>query len=520
MKRLIVFTISLLAVIHISSQTLRVQEGLSFTSAILNQDITYSVILPEKYFESKKSYPVIYFLHGLGDNESSWLEYGQLTQYCDKMINADVVEPFICIMPEGFRNYYSDCYDGSFSYQKMFIDELVPYIDSHYRTIAQADNRAVMGYSMGGFGALVLPIKYPDVFRISIPLSASIRTDTQYMYEDQTGWNEQWGRIFGGINTIGQERITQYYIDNSPFHLIKNKKSETLNKIQFYIENGDKENTLCRSNEELHMLLLEKKIAHIYNVKEGGHEFSFWRKALLEAIRFADAKFQHKDYVKLQEKICPDYSLPKSFESEQINLDSISFRVVYPESRKAFLRLYPVIYFVSDLNDKEQNSLINLYEQKCTSGELPPIIFSFVPKKDGEDLQSKIIPWMEKNCRSRGGRRFRAIWGYENSGSTVLKQAFNADLFTVASLTNANLFLTEKKLEDMNSHIKTDAQPWFYIDTPSAKEGYSSNGLLHIYLRENKFTHEYRARNEQEGLNYLLQGFIPALTYICKKIHH
>jgi enterochelin esterase-like enzyme len=520
MKRLMIFTFSLFAVLCVSSQTFRVQEGLSFASTILRQDIAYSVILPEKYFEAEKSYPVIYFLHGLGDNESSWLEYGQLAQYCDRMISQSVVEPFICIMPEGFSSYYSDCYDGSFSYQQMFINELVPYIDSHYRTIAQAGKRAIIGYSMGGFGALVLPIKYSDVFKISIPLSASIRTDAQYMFEEQAGWNEQWGRIFGGLNTTGKERITQYYIENSPFHLIKNNSSEQLSKVHFYIVNGDKENTLCRSNEELHMLLLEKRVPHIYNVKSGGHEFSFWRDALPEAICFADAKFRNKEYVKTQEQIDPDYSFPKRFESEQINFDDISLRVVYPQNRNLFSRLYPVIYFVSDLNEKEQNSLINQYEQKYILGELPPVIFSFVPEKNGKDLQAKVIPYMEKNSNAREGRHFRAVWGYKNSGNTVLKQAFKADLFTVACFTNTDLFLADSKKEKLNSDKKIRDQLWLYIDTPSANENYVGNGLLHIFLRENKFTHEYRSRNEKDGFNYLLSGFIPVLTYICKKFHH
>lgn len=520
MKRLIVFTFSLLTFLSVASQTHRIQEGLRFKSKILDQDIAYSVILPEEYLESKKSYPVIYFLHGLGGNESSWLEYGQLAQYYTKITKSVDVEPFICVMPAGFNNYYSDCYDGSFSYQQMFVKELVPYIDSHYRTIAQADQRAVMGYSMGGFGALVLPIKYPDIFTISIPLSASIRTDAQYIIEEQSGWNGQWGRIFGGFDKAGNDRITRYYTENSPFHLIKNNSSKQLSKISFYIENGDKENTLCRSNEELHILLLEKKIPHIYNVKQGGHEFSFWRNALPEAIRFADAKFRKKEYVKTREKIQQDYSFPKEFECEQVNIDDLSFRVVYPENRQISSRLYPVIYFISDLNEKEQNALSNLYKQKYISGELPPVIFSFIRKKDGKELQHKIIPYMEKHCYAREGRRFRAIWGCKNGGNIVLEQAFTPDLFTVASLTDTDLFLADSDIEKIDSGKKIREQLWLYIDTPSASENYVGNGLLHIYLRENKFTHEYRARNEEDGFDYLLSGFLPALTYICKKFHH
>ncbi|HNC31546.1 MAG TPA: alpha/beta hydrolase-fold protein, partial [Cyclobacteriaceae bacterium] len=159
-------------------------ESLFMNSKILSQDVNYSIILPADYYTSGKRYPVVYLLHGLGDNESSWLEYGQVSQVADAAVKNKEIIPMIYVMPAGYRNYYVNDYAGKFLYEDMFIKEFVPFIDSQYRTLADKSHRATLGYSMGGFGTLVLPLRNPDVFTVSVPLSISVRTDSQYMSED------------------------------------------------------------------------------------------------------------------------------------------------------------------------------------------------------------------------------------------------------------------------------------------------------------------------------------------------
>jgi enterochelin esterase-like enzyme len=182
----------------------RIAEGLSMNSKILSQEVKYSIILPEDYYTSRKNYPVVYLLHGLGDNESSWLEYGQVSQAVDGVVKKGEIIPMIYVMPEGYRNYYVNDYAGKFLYEDMFIKELVPFIDKQYRTVSDKNHRATMGYSMGGFGALVLPLRNPNVLTVSVPLSISVRSDAQYMTEDASGWDDQWGRLFGAVGVTGE----------------------------------------------------------------------------------------------------------------------------------------------------------------------------------------------------------------------------------------------------------------------------------------------------------------------------
>ncbi len=297
MRKLLFIFSGLLTVLSVRAQNnTRIIEGLSIDSKILNQPVKYSIILPQDYYSSKKSYPVVYLLHGLGDNESSWLEYGQVSQVTDAAIKKHGIIPMIYVMPQGFTNYYVNDYAGKFMYEDMFIQELVPFIDKQYRTVADNKHRATLGYSMGGFGALVLPLRNPDVFTVCVPLSISVRTDAQYMTEDASGWDEQWGRLFGAAGTTGESRITDHYKKHSPFHILTQPDLSKLKNIKIYIDNGDDEETLCRSNEELHILMRDRNFPHEFRVRNGGHEFQYWRDVLPNGLHFISDAFEGKPY--------------------------------------------------------------------------------------------------------------------------------------------------------------------------------------------------------------------------------
>ena len=160
----------------------RYQRDLVLSSAILDTDIRYSVLLPKDYFENDdRRYPVVYMLHGYGDNQNSW--NGDWLHARDRIsaLESAGLEDMIYVYPMGYQCYYVNRYDGSFSYMDMFARELVPHIDATLRTIPDRQHRSITGYSMGGFGAYVIAAKHPELFLCSAPLSMSFRTDQQYM---------------------------------------------------------------------------------------------------------------------------------------------------------------------------------------------------------------------------------------------------------------------------------------------------------------------------------------------------
>ena len=146
----------------------------TMSSQVLGVSVKYSIYLPESYNTDKdKRYPVVYMLHGIGDDNNSWNgNYLHANLKIDSW-TAQGLGEMIYVYPQGFSSYYCNRYDGTFSYMDMFANELVPFIDKTYRTIPDKQHRAISGYSMGGFGAIALAEKHPELFIACAPLSMS-----------------------------------------------------------------------------------------------------------------------------------------------------------------------------------------------------------------------------------------------------------------------------------------------------------------------------------------------------------
>ena len=154
--------------------------GGSFRSTTLNEDITYNVYLPAGYEEAtSQRYPVLYLLHGRGDDKSAWT---RMQGALDDLIASGEIQPTIAIMPDApwssRASYYVDsAYTGADPgrpVETAFTKDLLAHVDSTYRTVANRTGRGVAGYSMGGYGALRYSIAHPDLFGAAIVLSPAV----------------------------------------------------------------------------------------------------------------------------------------------------------------------------------------------------------------------------------------------------------------------------------------------------------------------------------------------------------
>ena len=259
------------------------------SSTILREHIKYSVYLPADYEEDTDTrYSVVYMLHGLGDNNNSWNgSYLHANSKVDEW-EAKGLTKMIYVFPQGFASYYCNFYDGSYNYMDMFVQEFIPLIDKTYRTIPDKQHRAITGYSMGGFGACALAEKHPEMFEACAPLSMSVRTDWQYLEESQSGWENQWGIIFGGLGERGEGRITEYYKQHCPIHYFNAENKAQLSTVHWYIICGDDEKNLLYSNDQLHCVMRDNGYDHEYRVVDGGHSSSVWNPALDEVLPWFD----------------------------------------------------------------------------------------------------------------------------------------------------------------------------------------------------------------------------------------
>jgi len=141
-------------------------------SKSLGQEVGYVVWTPPGYAEkSNKKYPVIYFLHGAGGNESA--DAASFSGWVKKAIDEAKLPPVICVYPNGGMSGYRG------DVESMIIEELIPLIDKNYRTKARAKSRALAGFSMGGSGSVYLSMRHPELFCAAASMGGGIRGENE-----------------------------------------------------------------------------------------------------------------------------------------------------------------------------------------------------------------------------------------------------------------------------------------------------------------------------------------------------
>src|SRR5437016_5432622 len=148
-------------------------------SHILSETVHYCVMLPPSYIAAHppQRYPVLYFLHGLGDNEQTLFKTGGWTLIEDLRQQKQIGD-FLVVAPEGKSSFYINSADGRVHYSDFFLREFIPYIESHYSIRRERSARAISGISMGGYGALRFAFAHPELFSSVSAQSAALITDS------------------------------------------------------------------------------------------------------------------------------------------------------------------------------------------------------------------------------------------------------------------------------------------------------------------------------------------------------
>ena len=125
------------------------------------------VYTPPGYEHGSERYPVLYLQHGWGEDETAWSNQGHANLIMDNLIADGKIKPFIIVMTYGMTNVPRTGGIRNFKidgFQTVLLDELIPYVDSHFRTISDSDSRAMAGLSMGGMETRMITLNNPDVF--------------------------------------------------------------------------------------------------------------------------------------------------------------------------------------------------------------------------------------------------------------------------------------------------------------------------------------------------------------------
>ena len=283
------FLLALISLLNPVSGQGILKESLSVKSQILNKNAEYSIYLPPDYEISSRRYPVLYLLHGYSDDETGWTQFGEVKAIADRQLAKEEMTSMIIVMPDAGVSWYMNSYDNKVLFEDYFIKEFIPHIDATFRTRTDRQYRAVAGLSMGGLGTLLMAMKHPDLFSAAAPLSAAVWTDAEITGIPDANWSRGIGLVYGK-ELKGKERLGIHYQKNSAIALVNSLKADELKKVRYYIDCGDKD-FLIKGNMALHAALIDKEIPHEFRVREGIHDWTYWRTALPEVFRFITTSF-------------------------------------------------------------------------------------------------------------------------------------------------------------------------------------------------------------------------------------
>lgn len=288
-KRLLTIVLSFCILNFVSAQQGKVIEEQVVKSALLGRDVKYTIYLPSDYESSNRTYPVVYLLHGYTDDNTGWLQFGEINRFADKAIAEGTIPPMIIVMPNADSSFYINSYDGKEKYEDFFIKEFMPSIEKSYRIKAQKRYRGVAGLSMGGYGTLIYALKYPELFAAAAPFSAAVLDDNAIETMSADGWKNTFGQLYGR-NLEGKARLNKDWYANSILKIVETKSTDDLKKVRYWIDCGD-DDFLTKGNCLLHIALTEKRVPHEFRVRDGAHTWTYWRTGITDALQFIGTSF-------------------------------------------------------------------------------------------------------------------------------------------------------------------------------------------------------------------------------------
>ena len=261
-------------------------------SSVLNRSVKYTIYLPADYETSERTYPVVYLLHGYTDDNTAWVQFGEINRLADAAIAEGTIPPMIIVMPNADSSWYINSYDGKEKYEDFFVKEFIPTIEKTYRIKAEKTFRGIAGLSMGGYGTLILSLKHPELFSAAAPLSAAVFDDNTLTSIPDKNYENTFGQLFGrGLK--GKDRLNDSWYSNSVLKIIETKSADDLRKVHYWIDCGD-DDFLTKGNCLLHIALTDKGVPHEFRMRDGAHTWTYWRTGIIPALAFIGDEFHQK----------------------------------------------------------------------------------------------------------------------------------------------------------------------------------------------------------------------------------
>jgi len=231
----------------------------------------FSYLLPERY-DSLHFYPVLYLLHGYSGNHRNWLELTNLTTYGPRL-------GIIIVMPNAANSWYvNSASEANARYEDLIINDLRTHIERRFHV--DTTRRAIAGLSMGGYGAVMLALRHPNLFQFAGSLSGafSIPGGMEFPAHNKAERSLlNLNKVFGTSASFHQR--------HNLFYLYKNTPAQTLPYIYFVIGTNDGFTTFIKGHRALNDSLRMYGARYEYHETPGTHNWKYWEKEIQPLLK-------------------------------------------------------------------------------------------------------------------------------------------------------------------------------------------------------------------------------------------
>ena len=261
----------------------------SLQSKILVRPIPYCVLLPPSYDADKtRQFPILYFFHGLGDDEQMFIHSGGFNLVEDLWERKELGD-FLIATPAAGATFYINSNDGKVRYEDFLIEEFSPAIEKKFRVKPGRANRAVSGVSMGGYGALHLAFRHPELFSSASAHSGAL-IDKLPSFLGGVAQNSPRARVFG--STFGNPPNAAFWDRNSPIGI---SRAASLKAVNIYFDCGEEDDFGFESGATaLDRVLASRKIPHEFHLYPGRHNWQYFATHLPASLQFHSRLFNKR----------------------------------------------------------------------------------------------------------------------------------------------------------------------------------------------------------------------------------
>lgn len=256
-------------------------------SRILSHPVRYCIVLPPSFDADKtRQFPILYFLHGLGDNEQFFLHSGAWNLTEDMRARGELKD-FLIATPDADATFYINSKDGKERYEDFLLLEFFPFIEKRYRVAPGHDHRAIAGISMGGYGALHLAFRHPQLF-VSVSAHSAALIERLPAFLGPTP-NSPRAHVLGAV--FGNPPDPAFWDRNSPLTLAR---TANLNGLKIYFDCGDQDDYgFDAGATALDKILSARRIPHEFHIYPGRHDAAYFAEHLPASLTFASRSFAH-----------------------------------------------------------------------------------------------------------------------------------------------------------------------------------------------------------------------------------